>query len=154
MIVGKGESVSRILVAVLTVAAVFGLGFMIVREASDLPSRTAPRAVEDRSVAFDGETVTCATLFGDGCDIDVQLAFDRWGGQLDVFASRDLGPWGRGLSGPAVAKLGLEACDTASMPGRTFLEYVETARIDHPDASSPQLFPFWDEAGRVLCPSA
>jgi len=146
--------VSRILVALLTVAAVFGIGFVIAREMSDLPSRVTPRAVEDRSVAFAGGTVTCAALFGDGCDIDAQLAFDRWGGQLDVFASRDLGPWGRGLSAPEAAKLGLQACDTASMPGRTFLEFVETARIDHPDASSPQLFPFWDDAGRVLCPSA
>ncbi|WP_433604278.1 hypothetical protein [Prescottella agglutinans] len=145
---------SRIVVAVLTVVAVFGLGFAIVREMSDLPSRTAPRAVEDRAVTFDGGTVTCAALLGDGCDIDVQLAFDRWGGQLDVFASRDLGAWGRGLAAPEAAKLGLEACDTASMPGRTFLEFVETARIDHPDASSPQLFPIWDEAGRVLCPSS
>ncbi|GAB2646963.1 hypothetical protein ABI214_01450 [Prescottella soli] len=145
---------SRILVAVLVVAAVFGVGFAIARGISDLPSKNVPRSLEDRSVVFDGRTVTCASLFAEGCGPDLQLAFDRWGGQLDVFASRDLGPWGRGLSRPAAVKLGLEACDTASMPGRTFLEFVETARIDHPDASSPELFPFWNEAGRALCPSA
>ncbi|MCL2533677.1 MAG: hypothetical protein FWE39_05880 [Nocardiaceae bacterium] len=145
---------SRILVAVLIVAAMLGGGVLIVRAMSDVPPENATRSLDERAVSFDGRTVTCVELLADGCSFDVQLAFDRWGGQLGVFGATDLGSWGRGLSRPEVAKLGLEACDTSSVPGKTYLEFVETARIDHPEASSPQLFPFWDQARRVLCPSA
>ncbi|WP_430332629.1 hypothetical protein [Rhodococcus sp. ACT016] len=145
---------SRILVAVLIVAAMFGGGVLVVRAMSDVSSTNATRSLEQRAVPFDGRTVTCAELFPGGCTFDLQLAFDRWGGHLEVFGATDLGPWGRGVSRPEAAKLGLEACETSSVPGETFLEFSEQARIDHPEASSPQLFPFWDQARRVLCPSA
>lgn len=147
---------ARILVVVMVVAAIAGVVFGFVHEMSTVSRVSdagAARALDDRSVSVGGRSVTCTQLVPGGCDFGVQLAFGRWGGQLDVFLASDLGPWGRGLPPGEAAKLGLQACDTSSTPGQTFLEFLHVAQVDRPEATSPQLFPFWDQARRVLCPA-
>ena len=144
---------SRILVAVMVVAALFGVGVVAVRQLSEVSHTVSERSPEDRTVQVDRTPVTCRSLVPEGCDFDLQHAFDRWGGQIGVYAASDLGPWGRGLGPAAAVTLGLRACDIASTPGKTFLEFVEVGRATHPEASSPQLFPLWQQAQRLLCPS-
>jgi len=149
--------VSRILVAVAVVVALVGVGvaaaWEIPRAVRESNGAAAERALDERAVPVGGRTVTCAELFPEGCNYDLQFAFDRWGGQLDPFLASDLGPWGRGVAPAQAVKLGLEACNTARIPGQTFLEYLDLAQAERPEASSAQLFPFWHEAQRVLCPA-
>lgn len=147
---------SRIVVAVLVVAAIAGIGAAAVWRMSQVVSvstTSSSRVPDDRSVSVAGRQVTCTALLPGGCDYDLQSAFDTWGGQLDVFLASDLGPWGRGLGAGQAAKLGLQACDTSRTPGQTFLEFRSVAQVGHPNASGPDLFPFWDQARRVLCPA-
>ncbi|WP_305091485.1 hypothetical protein [Prescottella sp. R16] len=144
---------TRVLVAVLAVAAVVGFGVVAVREWSSVSQTSSSRALADRTVALDGEQITCATLVPDGCDFDLQFAFDRWGGQIGVFAASDLGPWARGVGPAQAVTLGLRACSVAGTPGKTFLEFVDVAHRTVPDASSPDLFPIWQQARTVLCPT-
>lgn len=144
---------SRILVAVLVVAALFGVGVASFRALSDVAGEDGARPVENSAFTVRGRTVTCAELLPDGCDFELQHAYDRWGEGLGAYVTSDLGPWGRGLGVQEAAQLGLEACITAGVPGRTFLEYLDRVRVDRPEATSPELFPFWDQARRILCPS-
>lgn len=144
---------SRIIVAVLVVVALLGTGFAFYHALSDVAQTSTERPLANDVATVQGRTVTCAELLPDGCSFDMQFAFDRWGDGLNAYVSSDLGPWGRGLAVAPTAKLGLQACNLSSMPGQTYLEFEQVARADHPDASTAQLFPFWDQARRVLCPS-
>lgn len=144
---------SRVVVAVLVVAALLGTGFAFYHAMSGVTQTSTDRPLANDVVTVRGRTVTCAELLPDGCSFDLQFAFDRWGDQLNSYVASDLGPWGRGLPVEPAAKLGLQACNLSSMPGQTYLEFERVARADHPDASTAQLFPFWDQARRVLCPA-
>ncbi|PTR27418.1 hypothetical protein C8K36_10440 [Rhodococcus sp. OK519] len=144
---------SRIIVAVLLVAALFGTGVAFYRVLSDVAPASTDRPLANEVATVKGRTMTCAELLPDGCTFDLQFAFDRWGDGLNAFVASDLGPWGRGLPVAPAAKLGLEACNTASMPGRTYLEFEPVARVDHPGASTPELYPFWNQAREILCPA-
>lgn len=143
---------SRVIVAVLVVAALLGTGFALYRALSDAAQASRERSLVDDVATVRGRTVTCAELLPDGCAFDLQFAFDRWGAGLDGFVVSDLGPWGSGLPVSSAVELGLQACHLASMPGRTYLEFETAARSDRPEASTAELFPFWDQARRVLCP--
>ncbi|WP_137724125.1 hypothetical protein [Prescottella subtropica] len=144
---------ARILAAVITVAVLVGCGVVAVRGWSTLSQTSSSRTLDDRTVELDGKPVTCATLVPGGCDFDLQFAFDRWGGQIGVYAAADLGPWARGAGTSQSVVLGLRACSVSRTPGKTFLEFVDVAHRTVPDASSPELFPIWRQARTVLCPT-
>ncbi|ORL31728.1 hypothetical protein A5N78_13065 [Prescottella equi] len=144
---------SRIIVAVLVVAALLGTGFAFYRALSDVAQTSTERPLADEVATVRGRTVTCVELLPDSCSFDMQFAFDRWGDGLNAYLASDLGPWGRGVSDASAAKLGLQACNLSSIPGQTYLEFERVARADHPDANTSQLYPFWDQARRILCPA-
>lgn len=145
--------VSRVIAALLVVAALVGTGFVFHRALSDVARTPSERSLVDDVATVRGRTVTCAQLLPDVCSFDLQFAFDRWGEGLDGFVTSDLGPWGSGLPVPAAAELGLQACHLSSMPGQTYLEFERVVRVHRPEASVADLFPFWDRARRVLCPT-
>ncbi|QBJ98722.1 hypothetical protein ERC79_14005 [Rhodococcus sp. ABRD24] len=144
----------RVLVGVAIIAALCGFGVALYRFVSELPRTPTSRPIVSESFTIGDRPSTCSDLFG-VCDYNLQLSYNRWGRQLDVFQDAPtLGPYGRELGFAASALLGLQACDVARTPGRTYLEFLDRANVEHPEATSPQLFPFWDLATRELCPMA
>ncbi|MGF7123045.1 hypothetical protein [Rhodococcus sp. AG1013] len=149
---GSAVVVTRVLVGVVVVAALCGFGFAFYRMVSDLPQTETSRPMVKETFTIGGQPTTCEGLFG-SCDFNLQTSFNQWGRNLDVFGDAPtLGPYGREIGFPASAKLGLQACEIARAPGRTYLEFLDVAHVEHPEATSPQLFPFWDLAARELCP--
>ena len=49
-------------------------------------------------------------------------------------------------------KLSLQACEVSATAGRTILDFYTLAEIDHPTATTTDLFPFWNESRQFLCP--
>ncbi len=109
---------SRIIVAVLVVAALLGTGFAFYSALSDVAQTSTERPLADDVATVRGRTVTCVELLPDSCSFDMQFAFDRWGDGLNAYLASDLGPWGRGVSDASAAKLGLQACNLSSIRGR------------------------------------
>lgn len=142
---------TRFFGVVLVLVAVVAAGFYLVsRGAFDSDST---RTVEDTEVVLDGSPTTCGELFGAPCSVDVQTTYNRIGPRLDGFVrGADFGPWSATIGFDEAAILVVEACDLSGRPGQTDLEFVDLARVRHPDAGSPELFPFWQRAQEGLCP--
>ncbi|MDJ0362579.1 hypothetical protein [Rhodococcus sp. H29-C3] len=63
-----------------------------------------------------------------------------------------MGPYAADIGFVDSAKLSLQACGVARTAGKTVLEFEDLAQRDHPDATSAQLFPFWNQTRQELCP--
>ena len=61
-------------------------------------------------------------------------------------------PFARSIGFVAEAKLSLQACEVSATAGRTILDFYTLAEIDHPTATTTDLFPFWNESRQFLCP--
>ncbi|CAG7634652.1 hypothetical protein SIM91_43500 [Rhodococcus opacus] len=143
----------RILHVLISVAlcALAVVVFLTVFESS---RDTTPRPLAEETFTIGGRPATCSALFGQPCDYTLQSEFNRWGSGLESFVeSSPLGSYAADIGFVASAKLSLRACGLARTVGKTFLEFEALARRDHPDATSPQLFPFWNRTRQGLCPT-
>ena len=114
---------------------------------------TTPRPLADETFMIHGQPTTCSMLFGQACDYSLQSEYNRWGNGLESFIeSSPLGPYATEIGFAASAKLSLQACGLARTAGKTALEFETLARREHPEATSPQLFPFWNRTRQGLCP--
>ncbi|MDI9978759.1 hypothetical protein [Rhodococcus sp. IEGM 1307] len=117
------------------------------------PSESAPRPVKDRAFVIGRHPTTCSQLVGQACGFDLQTVYNDVGDRLEGFVhTADLGPYADRMGVAASAKLSLQACVLARTSGKTFLEFVDVSQPAHPDAGSPELFPFWNRAREELCP--
>ena len=83
----------------------------------------------------------------------LQSAFNRWGTGLAPFVdSGVLGPYAERIGFVASAKVSLDACALSHITGKAVLEFVEQAQRQHPDAGSPELFPFWEPHPAIPVP--
>lgn len=136
---------------IVTLCALAGGVFLAVYDSS---RDTAPRPLADTTFTIDGQPTTCSTLFEQPCEYRLQSEYNRWGGGLESFVhTSPLGTYAHDIGFAPSAKLSLTACGLARTAGKTFLEFVTVARADHPDATSPQLFPFWNRTRQGLCPT-
>ena len=136
------------------VCLVVGAAVLVVWAVASRPEPTAPpRPLPDTAVMVHGRPTTCSELFGYPCDFDLQSTFNRWGRSLGPFVdSGVLGPYAEQIGFLASARLSLDACTLSHTTGKTVLEFVEQARRQHPEAGSPELFPFWHRTRQSLCP--
>jgi hypothetical protein len=145
---------TRLLRTLLILLIVTGLGFALFQIARREPAPLAPRPLADTVYVIAGRPTTCSDLLADACDYTLQTQYNRWGARLEEFLTTSpLGSYADRVGFAASAKLSLQACALSRTAGKTFLEFVAVARTDHPDAGSPQLFPFWNRARQGLCPS-
>lgn len=115
---------------------------------------TKDRTLADAQYSIGGGPTTCTELFGAPCDYTLQTGYNRWGGSLEQFVnSGAYGSFAREIGFPASAKLSLQACDISNTMGRTSLDFLDTARIDHPNAPTGELLVFWDKSRQQLCPA-
>ncbi|GAF42979.1 hypothetical protein [Rhodococcus wratislaviensis] len=143
----------QVLKAVLVCVVVGAAVFMVWAVASRPDAPEPPRPLPDTAVMVHGVPTTCSELFGQPCDFGLQAAFNRWGTGLAAFVdSGVLGPYAERIGFLASAKLSLDACALSHTTGKTVLEFVEQAQRQHPDAGSPELFPFWNRTRQTLCP--
>lgn len=142
---------TRFFGVVLVLVAVVAAGFyFVLRSVSDSEST---RTVEDTRVVLDGTPTTCGELFGTPCSLSLQTTYNRIAPRLDEFVrGTDLGPWAATIDFDETAALLVEACSLIGQPGQTQLEFVDLGRVWHPEAGSPELFPFWNRARERLCP--
>lgn len=142
---------TRFFGVMLVLVAVVAAGFYFaLRGLSDFDST---RTVEDTQVLLDGTPTTCGELFGAPCSVAMQTTYNRIAPGLDGFVrGADLGPWAATIDFDETAALLVEACSLIGQPGQTQLEFVDLARVWHPEAGSPELFPFWNRAREGLCP--
>ncbi|MFI6396599.1 hypothetical protein ACIBED_00620 [Rhodococcus coprophilus] len=142
---------TRFFGVVLVLVAVVAAGFYFaLRGVSDSDST---RTVEDTRVVLDGTPTTCGELFGAPCSLSLQTTYNRIAPRLDEFVrGTDLGPWAATIGFDESAALLVEACSLIGHPGQTQLEFVDLGRVWHPEAGSPELFPFWNRAREGLCP--
>ncbi|ABG99172.1 conserved hypothetical protein (plasmid) [Rhodococcus jostii RHA1] len=119
--------------------------------ATPRPSRRpAPSRTECSSSGADDHLQSAG---GQACGFDLQTVYNDVGGRLEGFVhTADLGPYADRIGVAASANLSLRACVLARTSGRTFLEFVDVSQPAHPDAGSPELFPFWNRAREELCP--
>jgi hypothetical protein len=100
-----------------------------------------------------GKPTTCTELFGETCSFALQSDYNQWGQNLEGFVNAGtLGPFARSIGFVAEAKLSLQACEVSATAGRTILDFYTLAEIDHPTATTTDLFPFWNESRQFLCP--
>ena len=117
------------------------------------PGTGTARTLADAVFVIDGTPSTCADLFAHPCDYTLQSQYNQWGPRLEQFLTTSpLGSYADRIGFAASAKLSLQACALSRTVGKTFLEFVAAARAEHPDATSPQLFPFWHRTRQGLCP--
>ncbi|MGN5239613.1 hypothetical protein [Rhodococcus sp. SJ-3] len=136
------------LLLVVLIAAAVAAFFMVWEQ----PKDPQQHALDDSAFVLDGHSTTCTALFGNPCDYETQLEFNRRGTDLDTFVhSTDLGPWGNSLPFADAAELVLQACVYSRTAGKTALEFIELGQRDHPDAGPVELSPFWNKARQELC---
>lgn len=144
----------RRILNVLIVVALCALAVVVIRTIFESSRDTTPRPIADTTFTIHGRPTTCGALFGQPCDYTLQSAYNRWGAGLEPFIeSSPLGPYATEIGFVASAKLSLQACGLNRTVGKTFLEFVALARREHPDATSPDLFPFWNRTRQALCPT-
>lgn len=132
-----------VVIGVLVVAAMLLSGFRPEENSHSLP---------DTVVTIEGQPVTCTELFQKTCSFDLQSAYNQWGNGIESFVdSGALGPYARSIGFTAAAKLSLQACGINNTAGRTVLDFYDHARVDHPMAVTPDLFPFWNASRQFLC---
>ena len=135
---------------IVTVCTLAFVGFLV---AFNSFRGTTPRPLADQTFTIHGQPTTCSMLFGHACDYSLQSQYNRWGNGLESFVeSSTLGPYATEIGFAASAKLSLQACGLARTAGNTVLEFEALARAEHPEATSPQLFPFWNRTRQGLCP--
>jgi hypothetical protein len=108
--------------------------------------------LEDKSFTIDGQSMTCAELYGEPCDFQRQNAFNTWGEGLDKAAgNEDLGSFAREVGPVERAKLTLEACITSMRSDTSVLDLAERVQPQHPGVTDADLFPIWDFARNSVC---
>ncbi|MGG7102815.1 hypothetical protein [Rhodococcus sp. 24CO] len=146
----------RVLRAILTsvvVVCVVAVGVYLVIHRS--PQGDPSRPLADTSAIIDGQRTTCAELFGETCSFDLQSEYNQWGESIESFVNSGvLGPYARSIGFVPAAKLSLQACGVSNTAGRTVLDFNVLVRADHPEASTTDLFPFWNASRQSLCPAA
>ncbi|MBT2264308.1 hypothetical protein [Rhodococcus erythropolis] len=143
------------LVVLLSVVVVSALAAAIYFVTSRSPEVSTAHPLPDAVSTIDGQLTTCSELFGETCSFDLQTEFNTWGAGIEQFVDAgSLGPFARGIGFVASAKLSLQACGVGSAAGRTVLDFNDLARIEHPEASTTDLFPFWNSSRQFLCPTA
>lgn len=114
---------------------------------------TEERTLADAQYSIGGKPTTCTELFGAPCDYTMQTGYNRWGAHLEQFVnSGAYGSFARDIGFVPSAKLSLQACNISSTPGRTSLDFLDTAKIDHPNAPTGELLVFWNKSRQELCP--
>lgn len=114
---------------------------------------TETHTLADEEYMIGGHPTTCTELFGAPCDFALQIAYNRWGADLEEFVNSDAyGSFARSIGFPASAKLSLQACYIAKTPGRISFDFLDTARVDHPNAPTAELLVFWNRSRQELCP--
>ena len=150
------DVIMKALPAILTsvvVVCVVAVGVYLVIQRS--PHGDTSRPLADTSAIIDGQPTTCTELFGSTCSFDLQTEYNRWGEAIDSFVNSGvLGPYARSIGFVPAAKLSLQACGVSNTTGRTVLDFNDLARVDHPDASTTDLFPFWNASRQFACPAA
>ncbi|KAA0015875.1 hypothetical protein [Antrihabitans cavernicola] len=145
--------------SLIVIVVMAGIGIALFFLASTyLPADPSPAAapppLEDTAFTVSGHPTTCSELFRHQCDFNLQYDYDKWGNGLESFVdSGVLGTYAEDIGFVPSAKLSLQACGVAGTDGTTFLNFIDLAHADHPDAGSPQLFPFWNRTRQGLCPS-
>ncbi|KAA0017021.1 hypothetical protein [Antrihabitans cavernicola] len=149
------EFVKSLVVIVVMVGVGVGLFFLgSTYLVSDPSPSAAPPPLADTAYTVNGRPTTCTDLFHQPCDFTLQYGYDMWGQHLESFVNSGvLGTYRDDIGFVASAELSLQACGVAHTTGKTFLDYLDLAHTDHPEAGSPQLFPFWNRTRQDLCPS-
>lgn len=138
---------------VLIIVALCVLAVVVFLAVFDSSRDTSSRSLADDTFTIGGRPTTCSTLFGQPCDYTLQSEYNRWGNGLETFVTTSpLGSYATDIGFVASAKLSLQACGLARTAGKTFLEFEALARREHPDATSAELFPFWNRTRQALCP--
>lgn len=138
---------------VLIIVALCALAVVVFLAVFGSSRDTTPHPLADKTFTIHGRPTTCSTLFGQACDYSLQSEYNRWGNGLESFVeSSPLGSYATDIGFVASAKLSLQACGLARTAGKTVLEFEALARREHPDATSAQLFPFWNRTRQGLCP--
>ncbi|ANS28684.1 hypothetical protein R1CP_20010 [Rhodococcus opacus] len=145
---------ARLVRTVLVLLIVAGLGFAVFQVLRHDPEHPEPHPLADAVFVISGRPTTCADLLTHPCDYTLQTQYNQWGARLEQFLTTSpLGPYADRIGFAASAKLSLQACALSRTVGKTFLEFVAVAHVDNPDATSPELFPFWNRTRQSLCPS-
>lgn len=146
-------AMKRIANVLLIIVVVGGIGIALYFLVSEAAQDTPPRPLADQAFTINGRPTTCSELFRHACDFNLQSEYNMWGDGVESFVtSSALGSYAEDIGFVATAKLSLQACGLSRTPGKTFLEFIDLARLDQPDASSAQLFPFWNRTRQDLCP--
>ncbi len=120
---------------------------------SGSPREGTSHELADTVHTIGGKPTTCTELFGETCSFALQSDYNQWGQNLEGFVNAGtLGPFARSIGFVAEAKLSLQACEVSATAGRTILDFYTLAEIDHPTATTTDLFPFWNESRQFLCP--
>ncbi|NLE82417.1 MAG: hypothetical protein GX610_23140 [Rhodococcus sp.] len=140
-----------LVIVIVVVVAVVAVWMYFNREEED----TKVRTLADAEYSIGGQPTTCAELFGAPCNFDLQSAYNTWGANLEQFVnSGAYGSFARDIGFPAAAKLSLQACAISKTPGRISFDFLDTARVDHPDAPTGELLVFWNKSRQELCPQS
>lgn len=141
-----------ILATAASILLVVALAVAILLFLSGSPREGTSHELADTVHTIGGKPTTCSELFGETCSFALQSDYNQWGQDLDSFVNAGtLGPFARSIGFVAEAKLSLQACEI-SAAGRTILDFYTLAEIDHPTATTTDLFPFWNESRQFLCP--
>lgn len=145
------KALPAILASVVIVGVVAVGAYLVIHKS---PQAETSRTLADTPAVIDGQPTTCAELFGEACSFDLQTEYNQWGHAIDSFVhSGVLGPYARSIGFAPAAKLSLQACGVSSTAGRTVFDFNDLALTDHPDASTTDLFPFWNASRQFLCPA-
>lgn len=142
-----------ILATVVSILLVVALAVAVLLLLSGSPRERTSHELTDTVHTIGGKPTTCTDLFGVTCSFALQSDYNQWGQDLDSFVGAGtLGPFARSIGFVAEAKLSLQACEVSATAGRTILDFYTLAGIDHPAATTTDLFPFWNESRQFLCP--
>lgn len=145
------KALPAILTSVVVVFVVVAGVYLVIHKS---PQGDTSRPLADTSAIIGGQPTTCAELFGEACSFDLQTEYNQWGHAIDSFVNSGvLGPYARSIGFAAAAKLSLQACGVSATAGRTVFDFNELARVEHPEASTTDLFPFWNASRQFLCPA-
>nr|WP_253252953.1 hypothetical protein [Rhodococcus erythropolis] len=145
--------VKAILATAASILLVVALAVAILLLLSGSPRERTSHELADTEHTIGGQPTTCTELFGETCSFALQSDYNQWGQNLESFVNAGtLGPFARSIGFVVEAKLSLQACEVSATAGRTILDFYTLAGIDHPAATTTDLFPFWNESRQFLCP--
>ncbi|MCY4668920.1 MAG: hypothetical protein OXC29_13160 [Rhodococcus sp.] len=145
--------VKAILATAASILLVVALAVAVLLLLSGSPREGTSHELADTVHTIGGKPTTCTELFGETCSFALQSDYNQWGQNLEGFVNAGiLGPFARSIGFVAEAKLSLQACEDSATAGRTILDFYTLAEIDHPTATTTDLFPFWNESRQFLCP--